>query len=378
MDRDPGALGFRWADRRAIVSVEDEPAVHRLAVAEHVDGIIAPGIDFPVAIAARVASHHNLPHPLPPAVAQLATSKLRQRERFADAGVPTAPYHVCTSLGDVRQAALALGLPVVVKPPDRQGQRGVSAVHDRRSLEPAFEVALDAARSGVVLVERMIHGPELTVNAFSVEGRFHALTVTDRVVSEGPAFGIALAHVWPSRLPGAMVERAIDLARAAADALGVRDGPTYTQVLLGEEGHMVGELAARLGNGHDAELCVAAIGIDLNDLAIDAALGDEIDPDALVSRQRVGGACVRFLVAPEGTLEAVEGLEEARAAEGVGWVEVYREAGFDVPPLRGSADRAGALLATGATRDEALARSEAAAGRVRFRPVDVHAAAASS
>ncbi|MGD0713377.1 MAG: carboxylate--amine ligase, partial [Gaiellaceae bacterium] len=44
-DRDPSAPGFRYADRRAIVSIDDEPAVERLARAEAPDGIVAPGTD---------------------------------------------------------------------------------------------------------------------------------------------------------------------------------------------------------------------------------------------------------------------------------------------------------------------------------------------
>src|SRR5213076_925224 len=65
-DRDPSAPGFRYADRRAIVSIEDEPAIDRLAGAEAVDGVVAPGSDHAVAIAASVASHLGLPHPLAP------------------------------------------------------------------------------------------------------------------------------------------------------------------------------------------------------------------------------------------------------------------------------------------------------------------------
>src|SRR5581483_4862284 len=61
------------------------------------------------------------------------------------------------------------------------------------------------------------------------------------------------------------------VARAAAAALGIEDGPTYTQVLVGPGGARVGELAARLGGGHDAELCQAALGVDLNGLALAAA-----------------------------------------------------------------------------------------------------------
>ena len=55
-DRDPSAPGFRYADRRAIVSIEDEPAIERLARAEEIDGVIAPGTDHAVAIAARIAA----------------------------------------------------------------------------------------------------------------------------------------------------------------------------------------------------------------------------------------------------------------------------------------------------------------------------------
>ena len=73
VDRDPSAPGFRYADRRAILSTEDEPGIERLAAAERVDGIIAPGIDWPVAIAARVAERLGLPHPISSETAMLST-----------------------------------------------------------------------------------------------------------------------------------------------------------------------------------------------------------------------------------------------------------------------------------------------------------------
>src|SRR6266545_7997223 len=68
-DRNPAAQGFRFVDRRAIISVEDEPQLDRLAAAERVDGVVAPGIDWPVAIAARIAERLVLPHPINPPTA---------------------------------------------------------------------------------------------------------------------------------------------------------------------------------------------------------------------------------------------------------------------------------------------------------------------
>ncbi len=361
VDRDPSAPGFAFADRRAIVSTEDERGIERLARAERVAGVIAPGIDFPVAIAARVAHGLGLAHPLEPATAVVATNKQRQRERLAAAGVPQPRSRV------VDDDAGRIELPAVVKAPDRQGQRGLTLVREQAELAPAIEAAREASRSGHVLVEDLVDGPEVTVNGFSLGGEFHPLTVTDRLTADPPAFGVALAHVWRASA------EPVELAARAAEALGVTDGPTYTQIRIGPDGPQVIELAARLGGGHDAELCEAALGVDLNGLALSAALGEPIDRKRLRSKPKAGGACVRFLVAPEGELAGVRGIENAEAVEGVRWARVYRRPGHRFGPLRIGPDRAGAVLAVGGSRDEALASAAAAASRIRFDTVDAEA-----
>jgi biotin carboxylase len=375
VDRNPAAPGFRLADRRAVISVEDEPQIDRLAAAERVDGLIAPGIDWPVAIAARIAERQVLPHPISSATAVLATSKLRQRERFAEAGVPHPRHVVCTTVEEAGTAAAELGYPCVVKAPDRQGQKGLVLVRGEELLEDAFALALAESRSSVVLVEELVPGREVTVNAFSVDGHLTPLTVTDRVVAEPPAFGVALAHVWPSSLAPEEVGAAVEAARQAAEAIGVERGPTYTQVVVGERGAHVVELAARLGGGHDAELCEAVLGVDLNGLALAAALGEPVEEEQLRPVQRAGGGCTRFLVPEPGTLVEVEGVEAAGAVDGVERVRVYPEPGAVLGPLRRGSDRVGAVLAVGSSRDEAVARAGRAADCVRFVVADVPAEA---
>jgi biotin carboxylase len=349
VDRNPAAPGFAYADKRALVSTEDEPGIDRLARAENVDGIISPGADWPVGVAARIAGRLGLPHPIDGATAALATTKSRQRERFAAAGVPHP------RLLDEPTA------PCVVKAPDRQGQRGLSFVRTDAELPAAIEAALEASRNGAYIVEEYVDGPEVTVNAVSVDGIFHPLTVTDRLTADPPAFGVALAHAWPC---GSEPQSPIEAARAAAEALGIQNGPTYTQLRIGPDGSQVVELAARLGGGHDAELVEIATGVKLNDLALDFALGERACVTG--TQSLVGGACVLFLVAPEGELRVVEGREEAAAAEGVLDVRIYREPGHTFGPLLRGADRAGAVIAVGDSRDDALARARAAADEIRF------------
>jgi biotin carboxylase len=254
-----------------------------------------------------------------------------------------------------------VGFPCVVKAPDRQGQRGLSLVREAADLAPAIDAAREVSRNGTCIVEELAAGPEVTVVGAMEGGRLAASVLTDRIVAEPPAFGVALAHVWPSEVdPGAAEAVAAD----AAAALGIQDGPLYVQLRMAPDGPRVVELAARLGGGHDAELAYAARGLDVNGAALAAALGDP----GLVRRRNggAGGACTRFLVPPEGELQAVNGADDAHAIPGVFAVRIYRAAGHRFGPFRTGADRAGAVQAVGADRAEAVARAEAAAAAIRF------------
>lgn len=355
-DRDPRAMGFPLAHERAVVSTEDEQAIERLARARDVSGVVSPGADWPVGIAARVAERLGLPHPISAATGAIVTTKTRQRERFQQHGVPHA-----RTMDPDRPT-----FPCVAKAADRQGQRGLTLVRDASELDHAFDIARREARSGTVILEELVGGPEITVNGVLVEGRFHPLTVTDRVLAPPPAFGVALAHVWPSENA---TDQTIAVAEAACRAVGIADGPAYVQLRQADDGPRVMEVAARLGGGHDAELCRSVLGVDLNRLAIGFALGESpvehlaSKPSAAVA----GGGAVVFLIPPPGTLTEVDGLETAKSIDGVEWVRVYRRPGWRFGQLERGADRAGAVCAVGATRADALARARRAAEVVRFR-----------
>ena len=96
----------------------------------------------------------------------------------------------------------------------------------------------------------------------------------------------------------------------------------------------------------------------------------KIDEELLRPAVQAGGACGRFLVPPPGMLQGFEGADDAEAPAGVVWVRLYRDPGYIFTPLRRGADRAGAVLAVGGTREEAVARATAAVERIRFVTAD--------
>jgi biotin carboxylase len=109
-----------------------------------------------------------------------------------------------------------------------------------------------------------------------------------------------------------------------------------------------------------------ALGVDLNGAAIAAALGDPVAPSAVAPAAKVGGACVRFLVAKPGDLRRVSGVEEAAELPGIRGIRLYRRPGHRFGPFRRGGDRAGAILAVGESRDDALAKAARAAGMVKL------------
>jgi hypothetical protein len=108
-------------------------------------------------------------------------------------------------------------------------------------------------------------------------------------------------------------------------------------------------------------------GFPFNRAAIAVALGESRPGFALDRASAFSPAAVtKFLVASAGELVAVHGVDDAAAIEGVEYVRIYRRPGQVIEPLRRGADRAGAILAVGGTREQALGRAGAAAALVRF------------
>ena len=361
-DRDPAAPGFGFADRRCIVSIDDESAIERLAAALPLDGVIAAGTDTPVAVAARIAEKLGLAHPLKPATAILATNKLRQREALAEAGVPQPRWEVVGGNGTSE-----IPPPVVVKAADRSSRGGLSLVRRPAALERALASAREVSRTGVVLVEEYVDGPEVTVTGFSAGGNLVPLAVADRIPAE-EGLGVPLGYSWPS----VYAETAIEVTRRAVEALGIDEGPTTTRLRISRGGPEVIEVAARLGPGYETELVELVSGVDLVALALAAALGQPIAASEVSGRtpDGVGGAVTRFLQAPPGALETAE---VPQAMSGVVSTRLYREPGFVFGPVRRISDCAGAVLAVGATADEALVRAAAAVERIRFVTADAEA-----
>jgi biotin carboxylase len=235
-----------------------------------------------------------------------------------------------------------------------------------RAITAGFDAALAATREDAVLVEEFVVGPEFSVEAITWRGMTRVVAVTDKLTSGAPHF-VELGHSQPSRFGQADLDALRSTAIAAVAALGIDDAASHTEIRLGAAGPRIMESAARLGGGFiNSHLVPASCGVDIVRAAIAVALGREPD----LEPRALQGSAIRFLTAPPGRIESVDGLDVARSMPGVMEAVSYVSRGDEFGALRDASGRLGHVIARGATASEAVRRAESAlaALHVRTRP----------
>ncbi|HET7046223.1 MAG TPA: hypothetical protein VFI37_15350 [Gaiellaceae bacterium] len=364
VDRNPEAPGFAEADVAEAVDFTDVAAVTEVARRNAVDGALTVSADRAVPVVAAVTEALGLPS-IGTATAHVLTHKIAMRARLADAGVPQPRFAAVRNVREGKEALLTAGLPAVLKPVDSGGQRGVFVLESEDDLEAHLWSALHESPTREAIVESFHDGLELNGIAVARGGEVELLTLSDRLRPPGIGFGVGWIHVYPASIFGDVLEEAERVAVHAVHALGLRDGIAFPQLLVSADGVRVVEVAARIPGGQMADLVRHAVGVDLVEVALRQALGEEV-PDELVDCSRTQPLAIRFLTAepgplPTGKVTRIGPLEPVLAAPGVVQAETYLQVGETIRPVRLDGDRRGYVIAVADTSLEALDRAETAA-----------------
>ena len=375
VDRNPEAPGLKEADLAKVVDFSDPAAVIRATARVKVDGVLTVSADRAVPVVAAVAEARGLPG-IGMATAHLMTHKVAMRRRLGDSGVPQPRFAACRTLAESRRAAAQVGFPAVLKPADSGGQRGVFRVESIDEVDAHLHEALVASPTGEAILEEFVEGVEMNGIVIARDGHAVVLTLSDRLRPPGQGFGVGWIHVYPASVYADQLVESERVALHTVHALGLQTGIAFPQLIATNDGRaLVVECAARIPGGQMADLVRHAVGVDLVDLQIRMALGDDL-PDELVLPRFRQPLAIRFLTAapgplPTGRVTEIGSLEKVLAFPGVVQAETYLAVGETIRPVRLDGDRRGYVIAVGETSLEALERAEAAA---RLLDVRVEAA----
>jgi biotin carboxylase len=365
VDRNPDAPGLREADIAKVVDFADVEAVLKATARLSIDGVLTVSADRAVPVVAAVAEARGLPG-IGVETAHLLTHKVAMRRRLADAGVPQPRFAAIRTLSERRRAADEVGFPAVLKPADSGGQRGLFRVESVDDIDAHLHEALNASPTGEAILEQYIEGTEMNGIVIARQNDAIPLTLSDRLRPPGVGFGVGWIHVYPATTFGAQLEESERVAVHTVHALGLKNAVAFPQLIASPDGSVqVVECAARIPGGQMADLVRFAVGVDLVDVQLRMALGEEL-PDELVHAQFKQPLAIRFFTAepgplPTGRVKRIGPLDKVLAFPGVVQADVYLQVGETIRPVRLDGDRRGYVIATADTNLEALDRAEAAA-----------------
>jgi biotin carboxylase len=365
VDRNPDAAGLVEADAAEVVDFARVGAVVEVARRHEVDGVLTVSADRAVPVVAAVAEDLGLPG-IGRETAHLMTHKVAMRRRLAEGGVPQPQFAAIRAWREAAAAADTVGFPAVLKPADSGGQRGLFLLRSFADLERHFHAALAESPTGETILEEFTDGLELNGLVVARGGDPYLLLLSDRLRPHGDGFGVGWIHSYPSKLFGDALEEAQRVALRAVRTLGLRDGIAFPQLIVHEDGRaVVVEVAARIPGGQMADLAFHALGVDLVQIALRQALGEEV-PDELVVPPISRPTAIRFLTAhpgplPVGKVRRIGSLDRVLAAPGVVQADVFLQVGEEIRPVRLDGDRRGYVIATGQTNVQALELAESAA-----------------
>lgn len=346
--------GFDVADYFAYADVRDREAVLRATEGYNVKAVMTDQLDIAVPTVAYVAEKTGVPG-IGTKCAMNFTNKFIMKRLAEKLNVQVPPYAVVEKLTTAFEVAEKFGYPVVIKPVDSDASRGVFKVHSKDEMTSLFEEAKSYSTNGDVMVEKFIQGIEYCVEGFAYKKGYYNLCIGRRDYFDLDGLFIPKAtHFVDAQSARNDVERRIlSLNQHLVTGMGLPFGLTHAEYLYDPDTDEIflEEVAARGGGvGISSDLIPLSCGVDALDLAIDAALGLEIDPDKFTTKK--GAAAYHCFALPEGIVESIEGVSESVELDGVRSIDITSiHVGDKIDPMKDKSSRKGPILVYGETED---------------------------
>ena len=221
-------------------------------------------------------------------------------------------------------------------------------------VDRAYEYSKKYSRSGDLVVEEYLEGPEVSVETLSLDGECHVIQITDKMTTGAPYF-VETGHSQPSMLPANIQLKIMEVAVAANRSIGIENGPSHTEIKVTSEGPKIIELGARLGGDNiTTHLVPLSTGVNMVECCIKIALGET--PDYKTKHYKA--SAIRYLESKEGVIQKIEGVQNAGKIEGIKQISIVHGVGEHIKQVRSSVDRIGFVIAQADSAVEAMKKCE--------------------
>lgn len=367
VDIDSNALGFKIPDvKKEIISTIDIESVMSAAKKHNIDAIMTLASDMPIMTVAKVSKKLGLVG-VDLDTAIKATNKSKMRESLKSFGVPVPLFYKVDSLDKCIKAVNKIkdkGYKCILKPADNSGSRGIVLLPDfnEKTINIAYNYSKNNSRNKIVMVEEFMEGPEVSVETISVDGKCNIIQITDKITTGAPYF-VEMGHSQPSQLTSNIKDKIKEITISANKAIGIKNGPSHTEIKITKDGPKIVEIGARLGGDNiTTHLTPLSTGVDMVESCIRIALGEKID---IKTKYRKASA-IRYLDQSYGKIKSIEGIDEARKIPGIKQVSIVRNEGEILDGIKSSSDRIGFVIGQASNCKDAISAVQKALSLIKI------------
>lgn len=348
IDQSKNVRAIKYADRFLSISTMDREAVLNAAKSEQIDYILTACGDQPLSTMAYVSAQLGLPSYLSENEVRDLTNKLFMKEKMVRNNIPTS-RHICIDINWDRQTMPTLNFPLVVKPVDSNGSKGVKKVFDDSELDAALEEAFSYSISKNVIIEEFKSGEELSVDVY-VEGKqakLLSVTASKKIKENEKSFTIIQSY-YPA--PVQYDEnRVLEIAQKIVDVFNLKDTPLLMQMIVNATEYNVLEFSARMGGGSKYKLIQVLSGVDIMKVYVDMVMGGKpiVNP-----RQQFKNAIMSYIYCKQGEFVKLKNFDELLENKCIHDYFIYKMPNSTIEKSDTSSDRVAGFLVVGNSDDE--------------------------
>lgn len=295
-----GASGKDLCDRFYPISIIEKEQILAACEAIKIRGITSISSDLAMPTVNYIANKMNLiGNSLE--CTFVTTNKYAMRQRLSEHNLPCPRYKKINSFDQWTTDDFAF--PLIIKPTDRSGSRGVAKIKTGEKIEDALQRALSESLVNEAIIEEFIEGKEISVEMVSWKGTHHFITCTDKVHTGEPYFVEIEQHV-PANISTDLQSRIVALVKEALTVLGVEYGASHSEILIADNGEIfIVEIGARMGGDNiGSDLVKLFTGYDFVKGVIEIALGAFTLPQIMQLKQ----AGIFYLTPKAGRVTAIQ------------------------------------------------------------------------
>ncbi len=349
IDPNPSAAGKEFADAFEVVGGDDFAGTCAGVEKYSIDGIITAATDKPLIMMAKVAEKYGFSF-FSEKTAVISTDKYLMKRVFQENNIPCAKGSLINKIED------SLKYPLILKPRDNSGSRGIVFCETKAEAEEGLKDALAFSKKDTILAEEFISGKEYSIEALHFDNQTKVLQITEKITTPHP-YNVELAHIQPAEISSAEENEIDELINKVATAMNFQNCASHTELKINDDGIFVIETSPRLGGDFiTSRLTPLSTGINMESELIKIALGETPE---LPEKEKNAAAIFYFdFFEKKQITKDLSFLENIKNKKDVVKFSFNLKQEMEIPKIKNSLDRYGFIIVAANNRESLIESAE--------------------